>query len=108
MSILFTLFSRFTSSPSPSPFFSIKFHLYSGVRAGGGIGDELDAPYGDPLEYWRMIFDYSFFLFVIIILLAIIQGTMITKKGGGGGETFIITKFLVNKLSEINFPIVSC
>ena len=44
------------------------------MRAGGGIGDELDAPYGDPLEYWRMIFDYSFFLFVIIILLAIIQG----------------------------------
>ena len=83
MSILFTLFSRFTSSPSPSPFLSIKFHLYSGVRAGGGIGDELDAPYGDPLEYWRMIFDYSFFLFVIIILLAIIQGTMITKRGEG-------------------------
>jgi len=63
-----------------------KFHLYSGVRAGGGIGDELDAPYGDPLEYWRMIFDYSFFLFVIIILLAIIQGLIIDAFGELRGQ----------------------
>lgn len=51
------------------------FHFYAGVRAGGGIGDELESPYGDDLEYWRMLYDISFFFFVIIILLAIMQGT---------------------------------
>jgi hypothetical protein len=44
------------------------------VRAGGGIGDELESPYGDSMESWRMLFDLSFFFFVIVILLAIMQG----------------------------------
>ena len=51
------------------------FHLYKGVRAGGGIGDEIEAPDGDPNEVYRILFDITFFFFVIIILLAIIQGT---------------------------------
>ena len=50
------------------------FHLYAGVRAGGGIGDEIEAPDGDPYEVYRILFDITFFFFVIIILLAIIQG----------------------------------
>ena len=50
------------------------YHFYAGVRAGGGIGDELESPYGDELEYARMLYDISFFFFVIVILLAIMQG----------------------------------
>ena len=53
-----------------------QFHLYAGVRAGGGIGDELDDPSGDEREYARIIFDISFFFFVVVILLAIIQGML--------------------------------
>lgn len=50
------------------------FNLYKGVRAGGGIGDELEPPDGDDSEVWRIIFDISFFFFIIVILLAILQG----------------------------------
>lgn len=50
------------------------FHLYKGVRAGGGIGDEIESPDGDEYEVYRIIFDITFFFFVIVILLAIIQG----------------------------------
>lgn len=50
------------------------FHLYKGVRAGGGIGDEIDPPDGDDYEVYRIMFDITFFFFVIVILLAIIQG----------------------------------
>ncbi|MCP9259461.1 Ryanodine receptor 44F [Dirofilaria immitis] len=57
------------------------YHFYAGVRAGGGIGDELESPYGDDLEYWRMLYDISFFFFVIIILLAIMQGLIIDAFG---------------------------
>ncbi|XP_070400191.1 ryanodine receptor 3 [Nothobranchius furzeri] len=53
------------------------FHMYVGVRAGGGIGDELEDPAGDPYELYRFLFDITFFFFVIVILLAIIQGTSI-------------------------------
>ncbi len=49
--------------------------MYVGVRAGGGIGDELEDPAGDPYELYRILFDITFFFFVIVILLAIIQGT---------------------------------
>lgn len=52
------------------------FHLYKGVRAGGGIGDEIGEPDGDDYEVYRIMFDITFFFFVIVILLAIIQGTM--------------------------------
>ncbi len=51
------------------------FHLYKGVRAGGGIGDEIEPPDGDDYEVYRIFFDITFFFFVIVILLAIIQGT---------------------------------
>lgn len=51
------------------------FHMYVGVRAGGGIGDEIEDPAGDPYELYRILFDITFFFFVIVILLAIIQGT---------------------------------
>lgn len=50
------------------------FHLYKGVRAGGGIGDEIGEPDGDDYEVYRIMFDITFFFFVIVILLAIIQG----------------------------------
>ncbi|NXY82075.1 RYR3 protein, partial [Alcedo cyanopectus] len=52
------------------------FHMYVGVRAGGGIGDEIEDPAGDPYEMYRIVFDITFFFFVIVILLAIIQGTL--------------------------------
>lgn len=51
------------------------------MRAGGGIGDELEAPYGMDNEAWRMAFDISFFFFVIVILLAIMQGLIIDAFG---------------------------
>lgn len=50
--------------------------MYVGVRAGGGIGDEIEDPAGDEYELYRVIFDITFFFFVIVILLAIIQGEM--------------------------------
>lgn len=50
------------------------FHMYVGVRAGGGIGDEIEDPAGDEYELYRVFFDITFFFFVIVILLAIIQG----------------------------------
>jgi len=53
------------------------FHLYQGVRAGGGIGDVIEPPDGEASEGYRIFFDITFFFFVIVILLAIIQG-MIT------------------------------
>lgn len=52
------------------------FHLHTGVRAGGGIGDEIESADGDASEVSRILFDISFFFFVIVILLAIIQGTV--------------------------------
>ena len=54
------------------------FHMYVGVRAGGGIGDQIEDPAGDEYEIYRIIFDITFFFFVIVILLAIIQGEMHT------------------------------
>ncbi|XP_044292130.1 ryanodine receptor 3 [Varanus komodoensis] len=57
------------------------FHMYVGVRAGGGIGDEIEDPAGDPYEMYRIIFDITFFFFVIVILLAIIQGLIIDAFG---------------------------
>ncbi|CAI4225083.1 unnamed protein product [Auanema sp. JU1783] len=57
------------------------YHFYAGVRAGGGIGDELESPYGDELEYPRMFYDISFFFFVIVILVAIMQGLIIDAFG---------------------------
>lgn len=57
------------------------FHLYKGVRAGGGIGDEIGDPDGDIYEVYRIIFDITFFFFVIVILLAIIQGLIIDAFG---------------------------
>lgn len=57
------------------------FHLYKGVRAGGGIGDEIEPPDGDEYEVYRILFDISFFFFIIVILLAIIQGFIIDAFG---------------------------
>nr|XP_046173098.1 ryanodine receptor 1-like [Oncorhynchus gorbuscha] len=57
------------------------FHIYVGVRAGGGIGDEIEDPAGDVYELYRVIFDITFFFFVIVILLAIIQGLIIDAFG---------------------------
>lgn len=57
-----------------SPLQCYLFHMYVGVRAGGGIGDEIEDPAGDEYELYRVVFDITFFFFVIVILLAIIQG----------------------------------
>ena len=51
-----------------------------GVRAGGGIGDEIEPPDGDDYEVYRILFDITFFFFIIVILLAIIQGEFTTFK----------------------------
>lgn len=53
--------------------------MYVGVRAGGGIGDEIEDPAGDPYEIYRIVFDITFFFFVIVILLAIIQGLLLLR-----------------------------
>lgn len=60
------------------------FHMYVGVRAGGGIGDEIEDPAGDEYELYRVVFDITFFFFVIVILLAIIQGQCWRPAGRGG------------------------
>uniref|UniRef100_A0AAN0LPN8 Ryanodine receptor n=1 Tax=Polyphagotarsonemus latus TaxID=1204166 RepID=A0AAN0LPN8_9ACAR len=57
------------------------FNLYQGVRAGGGIGDVIEPPDGDTNEYYRIVFDITFFFFVIVILLAILQGLIIDAFG---------------------------
>lgn len=57
------------------------FHMYVGVRAGGGIGDEIEDPAGDEFEVERVLFDITFFFFVIVILLAIIQGESAVTSG---------------------------
>ncbi|KAL4238125.1 Ryanodine receptor 2 [Mactra antiquata] len=57
------------------------YHLHTGVRAGGGIGDEIEPADGDAYEIYRILFDISFFFFVIVILLAIIQGLIIDAFG---------------------------
>ncbi|XP_070180339.1 ryanodine receptor-like isoform X4 [Littorina saxatilis] len=57
------------------------YHLHTGVRAGGGIGDEIEPADGDSYETYRILFDITFFFFVIVILLAIIQGLIIDAFG---------------------------
>ncbi|KAJ8309071.1 hypothetical protein KUTeg_013945 [Tegillarca granosa] len=57
------------------------YHLHTGVRAGGGIADEIEPADGDPYELYRILFDITFFFFVIVILLAIIQGLIIDAFG---------------------------
>ncbi|XP_025103910.1 ryanodine receptor-like isoform X4 [Pomacea canaliculata] len=57
------------------------YHLHTGVRAGGGIGDEIEPADGDNYEAYRILFDITFFFFVIVILLAIIQGLIIDAFG---------------------------
>jgi ryanodine receptor 2 len=51
----------------------LAFHLNYGLRAGGGIGDELESAEGHDLERYRFLFDMSFFFFVVTILLAVVQ-----------------------------------
>ncbi|KAG9347301.1 hypothetical protein JZ751_004868 [Albula glossodonta] len=51
------------------------------MKSGGGIGDEIEDPAGDPYELYRILFDITFFFFVIVILLAIIQGLIIDAFG---------------------------
>jgi ryanodine receptor 2 len=80
--IAFNFFRKFYASEEDGEveqnchdlFTCFKFHLYIGIRSGGGIGDELESPVGDSMEFYRIIFDITFFFFIIVILLAIIQG----------------------------------
>ncbi|CAF1208516.1 unnamed protein product [Rotaria sordida] len=50
-------------------FTCFKFHLYSGIRAGGGIGDVLESPNGDPLELYRIVFDITFFFLYYCLII---------------------------------------
>ena len=74
------------------------FHLYKGVRAGGGIGDEIEPPDGDDYEVYRILFDITFFFFVIVILLAIIQGKKLNCMGN-------ILASLQQSKSQFSYPI---
>ncbi|XP_075257500.1 ryanodine receptor 2-like isoform X3 [Convolutriloba macropyga] len=73
------------------------FHLHHGLRAGGGIGDEIEDPDGQELMYMRIIFDMTFFFFVIVILLAIIQGLIIDAFGELRGQLEQTKEDLENK-----------
>lgn len=86
--LAFNFFRKFyiqgDDSPDPkchSMMTCFVYHLYQGVRSGGGIGDVIEAPDGDDYEVWRIVFDITFFFFVIVILLAIIQGLIIDAFG---------------------------
>lgn len=56
------------------------------MRAGGGIGDVIEPADGDTKEYYRIVFDITFFFFVIVILLAILQGLIIDAFGELRGQ----------------------
>ncbi|KAJ1155514.1 hypothetical protein NDU88_008244 [Pleurodeles waltl] len=88
--VAFNFFRKFYNKSEDGEFPDMKcddmltcymFHMYVGVRAGGGIGDEIVDPAGDEYEIYRIIFDITFFFFVIVILLAIIQGLIIDAFG---------------------------
>lgn len=79
------------------------FHLYKGVRAGGGIGDEIGEPDGDDYEVYRIMFDITFFFFVIVILLAIIQGKF---EENFWIWTFVIFFFTFMILIDISFYLI--
>lgn len=68
------------------------YHFYQGVRAGGGIGDVIEAPDGDQYEFFRIAFDISFFFSVIVILLAIIQGLIIDAFGELRGQLLAVAE----------------
>ncbi|KAK9721473.1 hypothetical protein K7432_003395 [Basidiobolus ranarum] len=56
--------------------------LAYGIRAGGGLGDVLQAPvHGDNSYAYRIILDLSFFLIVIIFLLNVIFGIIFDTFG---------------------------
>ena len=63
--------------------------MYVGVRAGGGIGDEIEDPAGDDYELYRVVFDITFFFFVIVILLAIIQGSVHIRSSQPTSPVFL-------------------
>lgn len=60
----------------------VGYTLYYGVRAGGGIGDNLvSVNKTSNLYNWRQVFDLLFFIIVTIILLNIIFGIIIDTFG---------------------------
>lgn len=60
----------------------VVYTLYYGIRAGGGIGDQLTNPdINDSLYGFRQLFDILFFILVIIVLLNIIFGIIIDTFG---------------------------
>ena len=80
--------------------------MYVGVRAGGGIGDEIEDPAGDPYELYRILFDITFFFFVIVILLAIIQGMYSQHRAGSGvgwmRPTYLKVNLAVHQTLELS------
>ena len=85
------------------------FHLYKGVRAGGGIGDEIEPPDGDDYEVYRILFDITFFFFVIVILLAIIQGKKLNCMGNicNNQNHNFHTPIFNHHVSLINFYVIA-
>ena len=60
----------------------VTYTLYYGIRAGGGIGENLFIAHrNDKLYSWRHLFDLLFFIIVIIVLLNIIFGIIIDTFG---------------------------
>jgi hypothetical protein len=60
----------------------VTYTLYYGIRAGGGIGENLLISHrNDKLYSWRHLFDLLFFIIVIIVLLNIIFGIIIDTFG---------------------------
>ncbi|EGV93017.1 Ryanodine receptor 1 [Cricetulus griseus] len=81
--VAFNFFRKFynKSEDEDEPDMKCDDMMTVGVRAGGGIGDEIEDPAGDEYELYRVVFDITFFFFVIVILLAIIQGLIIDAFG---------------------------
>lgn len=87
------------------------FHMNVGVRAGGGIGDEIVDPAGDEFEVERVVFDITFFFFVVVILLAIIQGESRTLNlfySSAWERTYHTNTFDLPCLTRIHLMNFSC
>lgn len=84
------------------------FHMYVGVRAGGGIGDQIEDPAGDEYEIYRIIFDITFFFFVIVILLAIIQGERSPTHTHTHTHTLNVSKGSGPQKVKHLTPVLSC
>ncbi|ODN01392.1 Ryanodine receptor 44F [Orchesella cincta] len=82
------------------------FHLYQGVRAGGGIGDVIEPPDGEPSEVYRIFFDITFFFFVIVILFFLMHLINKPDTEYTGQETYVWNMY--QQRSWDFFPVGDC